>query len=72
MESQKQYYLCLISYLTDRKQYMVYDKNKSDFADIKTGVPQGSVIGPLLSLIYINGFPTACKLFKFLMYDVVL
>ena len=56
------------SYLTDRRQYVVYDKGKSDFADIKTGVPHGSVLGPLLFLVYINDFPTASKLFKFLMY----
>ena len=55
------------SYLT-RKQYVVYNKGKSDFDDIKTGVQQGSVLGPLLCLVYITDFPTASILFKFLMY----
>ena len=30
----------------DRRQYVVYDKEKSDFANIKTGVPQRSILGP--------------------------
>ena len=37
--------------LSDRKQYVVYDKGKSDFADIKTEVPHGSVLSPLLFLV---------------------
>ena len=50
-------------YLTDRKQYVVYDKGKSDFDYIKTEVPQGSVLGPFLFLIYSKDFPTVNKLF---------
>ena len=44
---------------------MVYDndKGKSEFADIKTWVPHGSVLGALLFPVYINDFPTASKLF---------
>ena len=58
----------LNNYLTNRNQYVLADGHSSGMRLITCGVPQGSVLGPVVFLLYINDICNVSNLLKFVLF----
>ena len=54
--------------IAERQQYVDYNETSSSLEHISTGVPQGSILGPLLFIIYINDIAQSSAYFKCITY----
>ncbi len=61
-------YRLMESYITNRNQYVDIDDVQLEMLTVTTGVPQGSILGPLLFIIYLNDIANASNLFNFIIY----
>ena len=56
------------NYLHNRKQYVYANRTSSNICDIKCGVPQGSILGPLLFLLYISDIENCSDILSFILF----
>ncbi len=61
-------YRLMESYITNRKQYVDIDDVQSEMLTLTTGVPQGSILGPILFFMSLNDIANASKWFNFIIY----
>jgi hypothetical protein len=58
----------LESYLKNIKQYVCFDTVKSEISTIVCEIPQGSILGPILVLLYINDLANVSNKLKFILF----
>ena len=68
MASMVTHLILIKSYLTNRFQYVQFENSDSSLLEVKTGISQGSILGPLFFSILINDLVNCSTKFQFLMY----
>ena len=58
----------LENYLRNKHQFVAFKNFNSDLQEIRTGISQGSILGPLLFSIYINDLINSSNIFNYWMY----
>ena len=58
-------------FLHNRKQRVVLNGKHSDWVNVTSGIPQGSVLGPILLIIYINDLPDSISSLSRLFADTI-
>ena len=62
----------ITTYLTNRKQYVCVDGSSSKVLPVSSGVPQGSVLGPILFIIYVDGITKVAGNLSLFANDILL
>ena len=57
------------NYLSNIKQYVSYNSSKSQLEDIVCGIPQGSILGPLLFILYVSDITSTSNVLDFILFS---